>query len=219
MISIISPTTFEFFIVSKSLNIDVRESDNFVTQELGLATIDKFEITKIKSNHINVTKMLIADIANKTIDSSFDLNRKIIEERINSIDTKHTSLWESYAVEKWSIVGIIVLVVLAVVISKIVLCRKMRNIQLTGNQRLLKAGNDIELKLIETKAEALTLAQKQIEIAEAKISARMASSELPIEAACKEHPYEEVEKSQNESNDREKKKEISFSSPRKYCQF
>jgi len=205
--------------VSKSLNIDVRESDNFVTQELGLATIDKFEITKIKSNHINVTKMLIADIANKTIDSSFDLNRKIIEERINSIDTKHTSLWESYAVEKWSIVGIIVLVVLAVVISKIVLCRKMRNIQLTGNQRLLKAGNDIELKLIETKAEALTLAQKQIEIAEAKISARMASSELPIEAACKEHPYEEVEKSQNESNDREKKKEISFSSPRKYCQF
>ena len=127
-------------------------------------------------------------------------------------------MWESYAVEKWSIVGIIVLIVLAVVISKIVLCRKLRNIQMTGNQRLLKAGNDIELKLIETKTEALLFAQKQIEIAESKFNARIAANELPIEAPRSEHRYEEVDKPQNESNDREKK-DISFSSPRKYCQF
>ena len=205
--------------VSKSLNIEVRESDTFVTQELGFTTIDKFEFTKIRSNHINVTRILISDIANRTIDSSFNLNKKIVEEKINSIDTKHTTMWEAYSVEKWSMVGVVAMVVVAFVVSKIYLCRKVRNIQVVGNQNLMKAGNDIEMKLLENKAEALLLAQKQIETAEANLNARIAALEMPFEAVNHGHSYEELEKVTQNDPAAKVKKDISFSSPRRLCQF
>jgi len=205
--------------ISKSLNIDVRESDAFVTQALGFTTIDKFEITKVKSHHINVTKILISNIANRTMDSSFELNKKIIEEKINSIDTKHTTMWEAYNVEKWSFVAVVALIVVAFVVSKIYLCRKVRNIQVVGNQNLMKAGNDIEMKILENKAEALSHAQKQIETAEAHLNARLAAIEMPLEAVNHGHSYEELDKATQNDPNVKVKKDINFSSPRKLCQF
>ena len=148
--------------VSKALSIDVRESDSSITKEIGLIDVSRFSLTKIGSYHTNVTKLLIEEIANKSNDASFEINRKLIEAKLKSIDTKHDSLWENYALDKWYIIGSVISVVAVLIIVKLIMCYKFKRMQSSGTIELIEMQNQLNLKLEAVKTESAILIQSQI---------------------------------------------------------
>ena len=148
--------------VSKALSIDVRESDSSITKEIGLIDVSKFSVTKIGSYHANVTKLMIEEIANKSNDVSFKNNRKLIEDKLKSIDTKHDSLWENYAMDKWYIIGSVISIFAVVIIVKMMMCYKFKRMQSSGTIELIEMQNQLNMKLEAVKTESALLIQSQI---------------------------------------------------------
>jgi hypothetical protein len=98
--------------IASGFGIDIRESDIEITKEIGLASVDKLEIEKIENYHYNATQFIIQGVSNYSASAKFDQNRREIEDRLGSIDTKHTNLWAAYSYEKWIVVGCLVAIVL-----------------------------------------------------------------------------------------------------------
>ena len=102
-----------------SFSIDTQEADVEITREISLVSIDKIEITKIENYHANVSKTLIESIANKTSSDRFERNRAEINEKLNSVDTKHENSWSTYNLEKWCFAGGIIMIIIVITALKI----------------------------------------------------------------------------------------------------
>ena len=115
--------------VSSTISIDLREFDISTMKVVGLVTVDKFEMRKINSMHLNFTHMEISDLANKSIGAVYERNRKEIVQSLKDIDTKHEGYWSSLFYEKWTLVGTLCSGTALLVLVKICLWYKKRNVR------------------------------------------------------------------------------------------
>ena len=108
--------------IGKQLSIDERTSDSNIIKEIGIIHFDKLDISPVSNLHKNYTEMTFARISNATSNSNFEKNRKMIDDQLRAIDTKHESSWTQYSTERWGFVGCTCLLGLAFIIHKILPC-------------------------------------------------------------------------------------------------
>jgi hypothetical protein len=75
------------------------------------------------------------EISNKTSKLNFEVNKKIIDAKLESIDTKHDTMWEKYLIEKWLFASAPLIVMASIfVLCKILKCRRLRSKKLHANE-------------------------------------------------------------------------------------
>ena len=139
------------------LSIDTRESNVEITKEVGLVNIDKLELKKIENYHENVSKILIEGIANKSSSYMFEKNRKEIESSLDTVNTKHETLWNSYNMEKWIFAGVFSLVITLLVLLKIRSAIKSRSIRSTTFNEIAELRSNLRLSQIEQRQEEISM--------------------------------------------------------------
>ena len=112
--------------IGKQISIDVRKSDSGIIREIGIIHFDKLEISAVVNPHKNLSDIRFEQISNKTSNANFEMNRKIIDEQLKTIDTKHVSLWNQYSTEKWAFVGCLGFLAIAILVHKLVLWRRTK---------------------------------------------------------------------------------------------
>jgi hypothetical protein len=110
--------------VSSTINIGLREFDISTMKEVGLVSIEKFEMRKIDILHRNFTQVEISDLANKSVNLTYERNRNELMQSLNEIDLKHAGNWSSLFYEKLVLVG--TLCAVAVLIASVKLCKWYR---------------------------------------------------------------------------------------------
>ena len=121
--------------VSSTINIGLREFDISTMKVVGLVTIEKFEMRKIDSLHLNFTQVEISDLANKTASATYERNRKDLVQSLKEIDTKHDSNWSSLFYEKLALIGTLSVVVILFAVVKT--CSWYRKKHRTNDQKMV----------------------------------------------------------------------------------
>jgi hypothetical protein len=142
--------------ISPSISIEVRESDYLLSEEINAVHFEKISITRIGNYTKHSTSLRIEGVANRTSMRVYDQNKKLIEDKLEEIDTRHTSLWESYSTGRWFVLGGIALVTLALITAKLVMCNKLKRIGNTNNYELTEMRKEIshEIERINCRWEA-----------------------------------------------------------------
>jgi hypothetical protein len=91
--------------VSSRLEIDRRESDSSITNEIGLTPFDKLEISQVKSVHWNVTNVNVAQISHNISRANYAKIKAEVDEQLRKIDTRHESLWNNFELIRWGFGG------------------------------------------------------------------------------------------------------------------
>ena len=121
--------------MSSTINIGLREFDISIMKVVGLVTIEKFEMRKIDSLHLNFTQVEISDLANKTASATYERNRKELVQSLKEIDTKHDSNWSSLFYEKLALIG--TLCVMVILLALVKTCSWYRKKHRTNEQRMV----------------------------------------------------------------------------------
>ncbi len=121
--------------VSTYVTIGTRDSDLSVMKLVGLVSVEKFEMRKIENLHWNFTNVVISEVANKSISSTYERNRKEILESLREIDTKHDSNWGALFYEKWILVGVLCSVAVLLTFAKAYLCCRKRRVRQDRRER------------------------------------------------------------------------------------
>ena len=112
--------------IGKQISIDTRKSDSNIISEIGIVHFDKLEVSAVSNPHRNLSEMSLARISNATSNSNFERNRKLIDEQLRAIDTKHDNMWSQYAVERWTLVGTLCLIGVIFLSLKLLFCYKAK---------------------------------------------------------------------------------------------
>jgi hypothetical protein len=186
--------------IGKSIIFDTRESDTSVTREIGIVHFEKLEINNVRNLHFNLSTATIAMISNKTNDLNFARNKRIIDEQLEKIDTKHDDLWARYSTEKWSMLGgLCAAVLLELNIKTYCYCRKKR--QTTTKTNVSKDKTDKSEQQQQPQKQQTPLTQQQ--------QTQQIQLNVLRDGSCADHVYTEV-------CDRD---ETSFCLPPEHSQF
>jgi hypothetical protein len=140
--------------IGKVLTIDTRESDTQITREIGIVHFNELSIEPVKNFHLNISYRSYIAISNRTSHLNFETNKKLIDDQLKAIDTKHDSLWERYMIEKWLLISILLSIGLVVGIVKVIKC--------TSGKRSNKPLNDIPMVIfLKDKRPELSHEQQQ----------------------------------------------------------
>ena len=90
---------------SSFLSIEARESDVEVTSEIGIIHVDRFEFKPVHNLRLNRTALIIDEVINSTKSGTFYRNRIEVQDKLATIETNHVNLSNTYALEKWFVVG------------------------------------------------------------------------------------------------------------------
>jgi len=182
---------------ANSFSIETRESDVEITNEVGIVSIDKLEISKIENFHDNISRIYVEEIANRSSSGAYEKNRKEIKEELNSIDTKHSSSWNMYNLEKWIIIGCIIFCIL------IALAMKVRSSMVTKRVRTSTFNEIAELRA--------NLRQTEIEFRQETIGLQELSMKCEKAEQSASHSHSVVSNSEGNI--------LKFSSPLNRSQF
>ena len=157
---------------ANGLSIDTRESDIEITKEIGIIDIDELEIKKIENFHENVSKVFIEAIANRSSSYAFEKNRKEIKDDLDTVSTKHESLYSAYNLEKWIFAGVVSLAIVLIVVLKVRSAYTSRRIRSTTFNEIAELRSNLRLSHNNTR-------QEEISMHELNESSYKAEAELP----------------------------------------
>jgi hypothetical protein len=149
--------------LANGFSIDTREADVEITKEVGIISIDRLEISKIENFHDNVSRIFVEAIANRSSNSIFERNTNEIKERLDAVDTKHETAWNSYNVEKWIIVACLITLAIVFGLLKMRSSFVSKRVRSTTFNEIAELRSNLRLTQNEFRQETINLQQLKIE--------------------------------------------------------